>query len=247
MRGAPGWTPQQNEALIAGYRNPRVTAEDIADVLMVTADSVKNQARKLGLISHRRIPPKLISVKDSVATFRLPGAGGGFSILIDDSDAEWFSSFSHGWLVHLDQGSVPYVYSRRPSGKLHRLLLNAAPGQLVDHKNRNGLDNRRANLRLADTKQNCHNSGPRTHARSQYKGVWQHPNGRYHGRVKAPDGRRYTTGYHHSEVEAARAHDALVKLFRGDFAYLNFPDDPLSAAEIMAHPALRRIYERSAA
>ena len=42
--------------------------------------------------------------------------------------------------------------------RLHRLVIDAKPGEIVDHINRNKLDNRLANLRIVTQKQNVHNS-----------------------------------------------------------------------------------------
>ncbi|MHC4867843.1 MAG: HNH endonuclease [Planctomycetota bacterium] len=54
---------------------------------------------------------------------------------------------------------------------MHRQLITPPPAYCIDHINRNGLDNRRANLRLATPSQNAANSKPRN-PRSGYKGVW---------------------------------------------------------------------------
>lgn len=245
MFGAPGWTPEQDEALAAGYRNPRVTADDIADLLMVTVDAVKGRARALGLVSQRRAAPlpRLLRTCGQTVAFELAGDGGQV-VLLDGKDADWFQR--SGWIVHYERGKR-YVYSRESAGnrtrKLHRVILGAPENALVDHINGDGLDNRRANLRLANSQQNCQNSGPRRHAESRYIGVWRHPNGRFHACITGPDGRRHSTGYHDTEEDCARARDALAKLFHGEFAYLNFPDDLLSISDIMAQPALRRCYE----
>lgn len=55
---------------------------------------------------------------------------------------------------------------------LARLLLGALPGQMVDHKNGNGLDNRRENLRIADAATNAMNRHT-TSARSGMRGVYR--------------------------------------------------------------------------
>ena len=55
---------------------------------------------------------------------------------------------------------------------MHRRIMNAPPGSIVDHRNRDGLDNRKDNLRIVNNMQNCWNSERRlTASTSKYKGV----------------------------------------------------------------------------
>jgi hypothetical protein len=240
------WVPAQDDALRAGWCNPRVTGFDIAITLDVPFYAVHHRARKLGLGRKAYSPeaPKLLKIERETAVVWVSGAGGHL-IKIDRSDLDWFLTYPGGWYVHAEHGGY-YVYARsRPFRKLHRLLLDAKPGQLVDHKNRDGLDNTRSNLRLATSTQNAHNSGPRGHARSTYKGVWLHRlSGLFCGCVKGPDGHRHSIGYYRTEEEAARAHDALAKMFRHEYAFLNLPEHQLSDDDIMRHPSLRRAYVR---
>lgn len=58
---------------------------------------------------------------------------------------------------------------------IHRQLLNAKPGQICDHLNGNGLDNRRKNLRICTYSQNNMNKQKRKRkTSSKYKGVYWH-------------------------------------------------------------------------
>jgi len=245
MKGI-AWVQAQDDALRAGWCNPRVSGQDIAIALGVTHAAVHHRARKLGLgrIEYSPEAPRLFKIDGKVAVVWTPGDGGHL-IKIDRSDLDWFLTYPGGWYAHAEHGGH-YVYSReKPHQKLHRLLLDATPSQLVDHENRNGLDNTRSNLRLVTPAQNCHNSGPRRRARSAYKGVWLHrPTGLFGGCVKGPDGHRHSIGYYRTEEEAARAHDALAKMFRHEYAFLNLPEHQLSDDDIMRHPSLRRAYVR---
>lgn len=58
---------------------------------------------------------------------------------------------------HLDEYLTTTINHKRI--KLHRLLLNAKDGEIVDHINRNVLDNRKENLRLVTSEENCRNRG----------------------------------------------------------------------------------------
>jgi len=57
---------------------------------------------------------------------------------------------------------------------MHRLIMNAQPGEQVDHINHNTLDNRKPELRLCTKSQNQHNVGKRQDNTSGFKGVTWH-------------------------------------------------------------------------
>ena len=54
---------------------------------------------------------------------------------------------------------------------MHRQILNAPKGMVVDHKDGNGLNNRKSNLRLCTPAQNVRNRRPALGSSSKYKGV----------------------------------------------------------------------------
>lgn len=105
--------------------------------------------------------------------------------------------------------------------KLHRAILSAPSGSLVDHRNGNGLDNRRSNLRVTDGSGNAANSTPkkRKNSKSVYKGVTQLPTGRW--RVIVARDRH--VGCFANEVDAAIAYDEAARSIYGEFACVNFP------------------------
>lgn len=105
---------------------------------------------------------------------------------------------------------------------MHRLLAGAQRGQLVDHKNRNGLDNRRDNLRLATALQSTANRQmPRS--ASGYIGVKPRCR-RFHAQINR-DGNGQWLGSFSTAIEAAHAYDRAALDLHGEFAVLNFPTE----------------------
>jgi hypothetical protein len=105
---------------------------------------------------------------------------------------------------------------------LHREIIGAPAGMYVDHINHNGLDNRRANLRLATRFQNARNR-PKTNkaTSSKYKGVsYRAGNDKWSATIFA-DGKNVHLGHFETEIEAARVYDDAAREHYGSFAALN--------------------------
>jgi len=150
----------------------------------------------------------------------------GFVALVDDEDFERVSAFS--WLARISQNSVVYASRRRrvsekPGGMmiwLHRFILGTAPGIIVDHRNSDGLDCQRANLRECDARGNTRNRRPiRGKA---IKGAYRNRQGRYGARIRIDDSFIHL-GTFDTEIEAGLAYDTAARRLFGEFAYLNFP------------------------
>lgn len=111
--------------------------------------------------------------------------------------------------------------SRNKWDSMHRMILNAKNGDLVDHKNHNGLDNRRSNLRLCCNTKNHMNGQTHRDNQSGYKGVsMDKRRGNFRARIKH-NGKEVWIGTFTTAKEAALAYNhAAVKYF-GEFAKLN--------------------------
>ena len=79
-------------------------------------------------------------------------------------------------------------------------IFDTSRDNLIDHINRNRLDNRIENLKLATHQQNMWNTNA--------KGYYKKPNGKYVVRIKLPDGKRKQVGTFNTEEEA---HNAYLK------------------------------------
>lgn len=148
--------------------------------------------------------------------------------LVDDEDAPRVLHLK--WKpLRCKNGSVYAVArTREQDGKektvyMHRLILDAPIGKDVDHRNGNGLDNRRQNLRLATRAQNSRNSRLQRDTASGYKGVRRHRR-KWQAHIKVNRKRIYL-GSFSSKEDAARTYDAAAKKHFGEFANLNFPSE----------------------
>lgn len=98
---------------------------------------------------------------------------------------------------------------------MHREIMGAKPGEVVDHINGNTLDNRRKNLRIVTHAQNSWNSKRR---RKGLKGAFKHEySGLWRSHIMA-HGTLHFLGYFVTELEAHRAYCKAAKKLHGNYA-----------------------------
>jgi hypothetical protein len=124
------------------------------------------------------------------------------------------------WTLHEADGKV-YAYRkakgnpRHQSVFLHREITAAPPDSLVDHRDANGLNNRRSNVRVTDGTGNCANRRKGAGS-SRFKGVyWHKRDAVWMARIKINRKTRYLGSFDRNhEREAAAAYDrAAIEVF----------------------------------
>ncbi len=139
--------------------------------------------------------------------------------LVDDADVALVSAYRWFFLPSGYAHANPYLGNyRKGSVYMHRLILQPPDGMDTDHRNRNRLDNRRGNLRVATRSQNLANKTPQP---GKYRGLKKERRAvTWQARIKVR-GRTICLGNYRTPEEAAAAYNKAAKEHFGDFAVLN--------------------------
>lgn len=155
---------------------------------------------------------------------RVPINGNSDAVaLVDSEDYEvvskykWYLVHGYAHTTFHKKGKSRQDVDRNVNISMHRLIMGKPPmdGLIVDHCNRDRLDNRRSNLRWVTYVENAHNS----ESASGYKGVSKDRN-RWVAQIRG-----LFLGSYEYEVQAAKVYDKAARHFFKKYAYLNFPDD----------------------
>lgn len=172
---------------------------------------------------------------------KIPLADSGHIALIDWSDRE--KALRYKWHVKRSSKSkrvyaqttirlTPGRNGKKTALTLHRYIMDAKTGDIVDHINGDSLDNRRSNLRLVTHRENSMNVvSSKRQKKGGYKGVTWHNKGQKWeagicaGELRANGKRkRIYLGLFDDPVDAALEYDKAAREHFGEFAALNFPE-----------------------
>jgi len=149
----------------------------------------------------------------------------GYYTQVDDEDYVELSK--HKWSAH---GTHPHIYAVRVDTsnggrvnlRMHRVITSAQKGFVVDHKDHNGLNNTRDNLRVCKQGDNCKNVSVHKNATSKYLGVYfDKVHRKYRAQIQINRKKIYM-GLFKVEIDAAKAYDIKAKELFGEFANVNF-------------------------
>ena len=142
--------------------------------------------------------------------------------IVDDVDFAKLSK--HKWYALKMKNNW---YAVRTEGKkmilMHREILGLKFGDGIqsDHRNGNGLDEQRRNLRICTIAENVHNQKPKTGYTSKYKGVYWYKIGKKWRAQITFKYKKIYIGQFDNEIEAAMAYNLVAKKHFKEFAWLN--------------------------
>jgi len=138
----------------------------------------------------------------------------GLKAQVDDDIYEELSQFK--WYAHKSRN---VYYARRMSSAInrkrhiinmhHKIIGRPSEGKITDHKDGNGLNNQKGNLRFVTNRQNCQNRKHTTKT-SQYPGVcWSKQNKKWNAQIYV-NGEWKKLGYFTFETEAFEVYRKAV-------------------------------------
>lgn len=148
------------------------------------------------------------------------GQSSGFVLV---SDVDYPVLREHSWhITEANASGKPYARTciGTKTVYMHRAVVKCPPQYRVDHRDRDGLNNQRPNLRVASHDQNNYNREGWSF--SGYKGVSMDRR-RWRARITI-DGIAKTLGRFDTAIEAAVAYDEAAHELFGEFAWFNFPE-----------------------
>lgn len=145
---------------------------------------------------------------------------GKYFILVDDEDFDFLNKICWSFDGKGVNGTIK-IDNKIKKVKLHRFLMNPKQNQLIDHKDRNPLNNQKNNLRFCSNIENCWNQSLRSDNKSGFRGVcFDKSCGKWAVTITINKKQKWL-GYFSNIKEAAKAYNKNAKKYFGEFANLN--------------------------
>lgn len=146
----------------------------------------------------------------------------GYSAMVDDDDYEKLSVYT--WRGFKSFKNIYAVTTQKVNGRLtsilmHRLILNAEKGKMIDHKDNYGLNNQKNNLRFCTNSENQKNK--RASGVSKYLGVSWHKRTKKWLAHICIDKKQKHLGLFVEEKEAAICYNKYAIEHHKEFARIN--------------------------
>mgnify|MGYP001606874996 CR=1 FL=1 len=150
--------------------------------------------------------------------------------LVDDEDFECVNRYK--WSAGLSRNKIDFYAQkeRKIEFKIYKkqsmqhFILGIKDSQIIDHKNKNTLDNRKENLRIATIAQNTQNQKTSSRNSSGFKGVSLDSVKRKFKACISVNGKDLYLGSFNTQEAAGRAYDKKSLELNGPKAKLNFPE-----------------------
>ena len=143
--------------------------------------------------------------------------------VVDDTDYPLLNLFR--WHAHKNQNGNWYACrnilldNKRTIELMHRAILIPLRGMCIDHRDGDGLNNQRHNLRIATKTQNGQNGKP--YKNKRYRGVhWYKARAKFTAQIIV-NGKQVHLGYFWEAESAAQAYNVAALKYFGEFARLN--------------------------
>jgi len=150
----------------------------------------------------------------------------GLVALVDDEDFErvnafkWHAFSRNHWVTYAAR-NLPRDGSKRQRIFMHTFITGVRG---ADHRDNNGLNNQKSNLRPATGTQNNANARKRKGASSRFRGVsWKSSESKWWAQIQK-HGKAESLGLFADEVDAATAYNLRVHELFGEFAKFNTPE-----------------------
>lgn len=149
--------------------------------------------------------------------------GNGLFALVDDEDFEKLNAFSwHNHLGYARRGEIDRASGKNKMIMMHREILGITDSKvLLDHRDRNKLNNCKGNLKVCSQSDNRKNLTKPIGTTSKFIGVhWSKRDQKWIAQVHI-EGKRIWLGAYEKEEDAARIRDERIRKLGNEFYVLN--------------------------